>query len=70
MGSYGCRGYLSAGPFKLFGGVAKGHPDESDINGAVEFLKGSLELPIKLATWRRALVSEIFTLKWDQGSSF
>lgn len=34
---YGCRGWDTWGPFKLRGGVAKGHPDEADIQGAVDF---------------------------------
>lgn len=37
MGSYGCRGYDTYGPFKLVGGIAKGHPTEEDIDGAVVF---------------------------------
>ena len=28
------------GPFKLVGGIAKGHPDEEDIKNAVEFVEG------------------------------
>ena len=28
---FGCKGYDTFGPFKLFGGIAKGHPDEDDI---------------------------------------
>jgi len=39
LGTYGCRGFDTFGPFKLFGGIAKGHPDENDVNGAVEFFK-------------------------------
>jgi flavodoxin len=39
IGVYGCRGFDTFGPFKLFGGIAKGHPDENDIKGAVEFFK-------------------------------
>ncbi len=39
LGIYGCRGFDTYGPFKLFGGVAKGHPNESDVKGAVEFVK-------------------------------
>ena len=27
------------GPFKLVGGIAKGHPDDKDIQNAVEFVK-------------------------------
>ena len=37
MGSYGCRGYDTYGPFKLVGGIAKGHPTEEEIRGAVAF---------------------------------
>lgn len=37
MGSYGCRGYDTYGPFKLVGGIAKGHPTEEEIDGAVTF---------------------------------
>jgi len=37
MGSYGCRGYDTYGPFKLVGGIAKGHPTEEEIDGAVAF---------------------------------
>ena len=34
---YGCFGFNTFGPFKLIGGIAKNHPDEGEINGAVEF---------------------------------
>lgn len=37
MGSYGCKGYDTYGPFKLVGGIAKGHPTEEEISGAVAF---------------------------------
>lgn len=37
LGEYGCLGFDTYGPFKLVGGVAKGHPDENDIKGAVSF---------------------------------
>lgn len=37
LGSYGCTGFDTYGPFKLVGGVEKGHPDENDIAGAVKF---------------------------------
>ena len=37
MGSYGCRGYDTYGPFKLVGGIAKGHPTEEEIDDAVAF---------------------------------
>ena len=37
MGNYGCKGYDTYGPFKLVGGIAKGHPTEEEIAGAVAF---------------------------------
>ena len=38
-GKFGCKGYDTFGPFKLIGGIAKGHPDEVDIKNAIEFVK-------------------------------
>ncbi|WP_252210434.1 hypothetical protein [Blautia faecis] len=38
-GKFGCKGYDTFGPFKLVGGIAKGHPDDKDIQYAVEFVK-------------------------------
>ena len=40
IGKFGCKGYDTFGPFKLVGGIAKGHPDGKDIKNAVEFVKG------------------------------
>ena len=40
VGKFGCKGYDTFGPFKLVGGIAKGHPDEEDIKNAVEFVEG------------------------------
>ncbi len=37
IGNYGCRGYDTFGPFRLVGGIAKGHPTEEEIAGAVAF---------------------------------
>ena len=37
IGSYHCQGYDTFGPFKLVGGVAKGHPTEEEIAQAVRF---------------------------------
>ena len=39
VGSYGCLGFDTFGPFKLVGGIAKGHPTADEINGAVQFIK-------------------------------
>lgn len=37
LGEYGCLGHDTYGPFKLIGGIAKNHPDQSDLDGAVSF---------------------------------
>ncbi len=37
LGVYHCKGYDTFGPFKLIGGIAKGHPTEEEISGAVKF---------------------------------
>jgi len=37
-GEYSCPGFDTFGPFKLVGGIVKGHPSEEDIAGAVDFL--------------------------------
>lgn len=39
-GEYGCKGYNTFGPFKLFGGTGKGHPSASEIQGAIDFFVG------------------------------
>ena len=39
IGKYGCRGFDTFGPFKLLGGIAKGHPTEAEIQGAVSFYR-------------------------------
>ena len=39
IGAYHCLGFDTFGPFKLVGGIAKGHPTEEEINGAVAFYK-------------------------------
>lgn len=43
LGFFGCRGHCTFGPFKLVGGIAKGHPDENDIMQAVEFLENMMK---------------------------
>lgn len=40
IGKFSCKGYDIYGPFKLVGGIAKGHPDEKDLTAAVEFYNG------------------------------
>lgn len=37
LGEFGCFGFNTFGPFKLIGGIAKGHPDADDLKNAVEF---------------------------------
>lgn len=37
VGEYHCQGFDTFGPFKLVGGIAKGHPTSSEIDGAVQF---------------------------------
>lgn len=37
LGEYGCFGFNTFGPFKLIGGMAKGHPDRTEIAEAVRF---------------------------------
>jgi DNA-binding MarR family transcriptional regulator/flavodoxin len=43
IGTYGCRGFDTFGPFKLIGGIAKGHPNERDVKGAIEFFRRIVE---------------------------
>ena len=43
MGTYGCLGHSTYGPLKLGGGVLKGHPDETEVEGAVAFYDGLVE---------------------------
>lgn len=40
LGEYGCLGFNTFGPFKLIGGMAKGHPTEDELTGAVRFFEG------------------------------
>ena len=42
LGEYGCFGFNTFGPFKLIGGIAKGHPDTHDLNGAAAFYESLL----------------------------
>ena len=40
LGAYHCLGFDTFGPFKLVGGIAKGHPTADEVRGAVEFYRG------------------------------
>lgn len=37
LDSFACRGYDTAGPLRLLGGVNKGHPDDRDLEAAADF---------------------------------
>lgn len=37
LGQFGCLGYDTYGPFKLIGGIAKGHPDPQDLENLRTF---------------------------------
>ena len=37
IGEFRCQGYDTFGPFKLVGGIAKGHPTADEIQKAVEY---------------------------------
>lgn len=37
LGEYGCPGLDTFGPFKLIGGIAKGHPNEEEMSRTVQF---------------------------------
>lgn len=37
LGAFGCFGWNTFGPFKLIGGLAKGHPTQDDLSAAVRF---------------------------------
>lgn len=37
LGEYGCFGFNTFGPFRLFGGMAKGHPSDEELANAVRF---------------------------------
>ncbi|MHC6180206.1 flavodoxin family protein [Clostridium sp. JNZ X4-2] len=37
IGSFACKGFDTYGPFKIFGGIAKGRPNESDMTAAKKF---------------------------------
>ncbi len=43
LGEYGCLGFDTFGPFRLIGGIAKGHPTADEIKAAAAFYR-SLKL--------------------------
>lgn len=44
LGEYGCLGFDTFGPLKMIGGIAKGHPTDSEIKEAVAFFTSIIEL--------------------------
>ena len=40
LGEFSCKGYDTFGPFKLVGGLAKGRPNEKDLEKARAFYRG------------------------------
>lgn len=42
-GIFSCKGYDTYGPFKVVGGLNKHHPDENDIQNAVQFYENLLK---------------------------
>ena len=39
IGSFGCLGLDTFGPFQLIGGIAKGHPNQTDFDMAIQFYR-------------------------------
>ena len=48
VGKFSCKGFDTFGPFKLIGGVSKGHSDEKHLVAAVEFYNRLTEQPVFL----------------------
>ena len=44
LGEFGCKGYDTFGPFRLVGGIAKGHPDERDLADARCFYRALCQM--------------------------
>lgn len=40
LGEYGGFGFNTFGPFKLIGGIAKGHPDQTELDRVNVFYRG------------------------------
>jgi flavodoxin len=38
-GIYNCKGFDTNGPFRLVGGISKGHPTQGEIDAGIEFVK-------------------------------
>ena len=44
LGEYGCRGFNTYGPWKIIGGMNKGHPTQEEITEAVRFFESILQI--------------------------
>ena len=44
LGEYGCRGFNTYGPWKMIGGMNKGHPTQEEITEAVRFFESILQI--------------------------
>lgn len=40
LGEFSCPGFNTFGPFRLIGGIAKNHPNDSDLKKAISFYNG------------------------------
>ena len=43
VGTYSCKGFDTVGPFKYIGGISKGHPNQKELEGAVQFMEKLLD---------------------------
>lgn len=48
LGEYGCKGFNTYGPWKLVGGMNKGHPTDEELTKAVQFFKSITEFSGKV----------------------
>ena len=46
LGTFGCKGHDTFGPFKMVGGIAKGHPNETDLENGRKFFREILALAV------------------------
>jgi len=44
LGDFACRGFDTFGPFKLIGGLSKGHPDAADLEKAKAWAREMIKL--------------------------
>lgn len=43
LGEFSCKGFDTFGPFKLIGGISKGHPNTQDLQNAQKFFQQILD---------------------------